>query len=109
MNQSAISGLGNIYTDYTDEILFGAGVAPKRRLGELTRPERDRLYTQLRHVCDVAIECGADPASFPEDWLIHARSPGAACPRCGDGVEKLTVSGRAGYWCPTCQGGTPGQ
>ncbi|MFW6111807.1 MAG: zinc finger domain-containing protein [Candidatus Bipolaricaulota bacterium] len=31
------------------------------------------------------------------------RSPGAHCPRCGKGIEKVKVSGRSAYNCPRFQ------
>lgn len=100
MNQSVISGLGNIYTD---EILFHAGIHPKQKLADISANVMETLYQSMHHVLSAAIEAGAEPERMPADFLIRRRQPGAACPRCGSPVEKIAVSGRNGYCCPVCQ------
>ncbi|MBS3809691.1 MAG: Fpg/Nei family DNA glycosylase [Desulfobacterales bacterium] len=100
MNQSVISGLGNIYTD---EILFHAGIHPRRKLADISAGMMERLYQTMHFVLSSAIEAGAEPEQMPADFLIRRRQPGATCPRCGAQVEKIAVSGRNGYFCPGCQ------
>jgi hypothetical protein len=58
----------------------------------------------MRRVVGEAIEFKADPDRAPSRYLLRRREPGARCPgRCSGEVEKITVSGRAGYYCPRCQ------
>jgi formamidopyrimidine-DNA glycosylase len=96
MDQGRLAGIGNVYSD---EILFDAGIHPRRRLSGLGDDERRRLYGSLRRVLEQAADCGADPDCFPDDWLTPAREA-RPCPRCGGTIEKLTVSGRTAYACP---------
>jgi formamidopyrimidine-DNA glycosylase len=100
MDQSKIAGIGNIYSD---EILFQAQIHPGMRANELCDDALDRLFLEMKCVLKIAIDRQADSISFPDSWIIHSRSEGAHCPRCGSRVEKLKISGRTSYFCPVCQ------
>lgn len=100
MNQSRIAGIGNIYSD---EILFQAKTAPRAEASELDGKEVGELYRSMRSVLETAIERGADPENLPRTWLLGHRERGGKCPRCGGEVERVEISGRNGYWCPSCQ------
>jgi formamidopyrimidine-DNA glycosylase len=103
MAQDAVAGVGNIYSD---EILFHARLAPRRRADGLTDAESARLHRQLGRVLRRAITAGAQPGRMPRGWLIHAREDGAACPRGRGVVRRYRAGGRTGYWCPACQDGS---
>jgi formamidopyrimidine-DNA glycosylase len=47
LNQTLLAGVGNIYAD---EGLFRAGIRPRRRAGQLTRVELEKLRGALREV-----------------------------------------------------------
>jgi formamidopyrimidine-DNA glycosylase len=100
MAQEAIAGVGNLYSD---EILFHARLAPRRRADALTGAEAARLHRQLGRVLTRAIEAGAQPERMPRGWLIQERRDGAECPRGRGVVRRYRAGGRTGYWCPTCQ------
>ncbi len=100
MNQKRICGLGNVYTD---EILFAAGIHPKRDCSELSEKEIDALFDSMHTVIDAAIEARAKPEEMPQSFLLPRREEGATCPRCGGRVNKTTISGRSTYFCPSCQ------
>jgi formamidopyrimidine-DNA glycosylase len=100
MDQSLIAGIGNIYSD---EILFQAGIHPKRSTGDLSEREVREIHKALRKVLGKAIEKHADPRKLPRSYLLPHREEGARCPGCSGVVEKVKVSGRSGYCCPTCQ------
>ena len=102
MDQSAIAGIGNIYSD---EILFHARLDPHGRACGLTDNEVARLHRQLRRVLERAIEAHAQPEQMPDGWLIHAREDGAPCPRGVGTIRPYRATGRTAYWCPECQGG----
>jgi formamidopyrimidine-DNA glycosylase len=57
----------------------------------------------MRRVLRVACDKLADVARFPRGYLLPRRGAGEACPRCGAALEKITVSGRTGIFCPHCQ------
>ncbi len=100
MDQSLVAGLGNVYSD---EILFQAGVHPRRRTDTLDTDELRALYRVMRRVLRVTTDHHADPGTFPRGYLTPRREDGAACPRCDDRIETCTVSGRTSYVCPQCQ------
>ncbi len=101
MNQEVIAGLGNVWTD---EILFQARLHPKTALRELAPGTLDTLYDTMQTVLHEAIDFNVNPDDAPEHYLLPRRSEGEPCPHgCGGEVAKITVSGRAGYYCPTCQ------
>ncbi|MEJ2010879.1 MAG: DNA-formamidopyrimidine glycosylase family protein [Anaerolineales bacterium] len=100
MNQSILAGIGNVYSD---EILFQLGWYPRGKVDRLDEEGLHAFYRTMRHVLREAAEREADPARFPDSWLIPHRRPGASCPRCRGEVQKIKVVGRSGYFCPACQ------
>lgn len=110
MNQKKLSGIGNVYSD---EILFQAGVHPKRKLSDLTDKEKNRLYDSLRLVLETAIEKEADPQQFPATFLTPHRSSGTGRDRRGrnsemrteDGwrIQKARIGGRGAFYSPEKQ------
>jgi len=100
MNQSHLAGIGNIYSD---EILFQAGIYPKKKAGKLTEEEGKKIYEKMDYVLKTAIDKEADVSSFPDSFLLSHRQEGKKCPGCNGKIQKIKVSGRAGYYCPGCQ------
>lgn len=100
MNQHAVAGLGNVYAD---EVLFQAGIHPRRKVRDLSTAERHRLRRALVTVLHKAIEAGADPQRLPATFLTPRRHAGAVCPRCGTALGVLKVGGRTAYYCPRRQ------
>lgn len=104
MDQAAIAGIGNIYSD---EILFQAGIHPKRRADKLGRDDRKRLFRQVKHVLETAVERGAGAElsvdALPRSFLLPQRKKGGRCPRCGSEIHAIKLSGRTAYYCPHCQ------
>ncbi len=105
LDQSFVSGLGNIYAD---EALHLAGLHPERTAGSLSTTEIERLYGAMRRVLEEAIPIGGariyhskarQVDGFPR---VHARR-GEPCPGCGEPVVKYTLAGRGTYLCPVCQ------
>ncbi len=110
LNQSLLSGLGNIYAD---ESLFGAGVRPRRRAVSLTRAELLRLYDAIQQVLSEAISAGGSSISdyvnadggsglFQLQHRVYQRT-GEPCLVCGTGIKRVVVAGRSSHYCPTCQ------
>lgn len=100
MNQSVVSGLGNVYTD---EILLAARRHPDHPVADLNEDALEELFDKMKYVLETAIEAKADPSDMPDTFLLPHRSEGEACPVCGGEIEKITVSGRSTYYCPSCQ------
>ena len=110
MDQREIAGLGNIYVN---EILFQAGVRPRRRAGRLTRDDCARLVTATRAVLDGAIARGGSSisdyrdgferfGSYQSEHQVYDRA-GEPCRRCGTAIRACVIAGRSSFYCPRCQ------
>jgi formamidopyrimidine-DNA glycosylase len=100
MDQKLLAGIGNVYSD---EILFQARVHPQDRVDRLSERALARVYKTMKSVLSKTIRYQADPHRVPKSWLLSHREKGAKCPRCGKGVNRLTISQRSAYLCPMCQ------
>jgi formamidopyrimidine-DNA glycosylase len=100
LDQHAIAGVGNLLAD---EILWQAGVSPRRRTGSLSEDELDELRRATRRAIRNAIRRGG--AHTGE--LNPERRPDGRCPRCGTELSRATIGGRTTYWCPRDQSDAP--
>jgi len=110
LNQTLLTGVGNIYAD---ESLFRAGIRPRRQAGRLTRAELEKLRLELRAVLEHAIRLGGSSVSdyvdadgvrgfFQLEHCVYLRT-GQPCLRCGTPIRRLVVAGRGTHYCPKCQ------
>jgi formamidopyrimidine-DNA glycosylase len=102
MNQAAVAGIGNVYSD---EICFQARLDPRTPATSLQDTAVRRLHRRLGGVLHTAADRGADPARVPRGWLLAHREDGAPCPRGNGTVRKISMSGRGAFYCPSCQPG----
>lgn len=100
MDQSLMAGIGNIYSD---EILFQAGVQPKRDVKDLNGRAVKKLFHTMRSVLKSAIRHEANPERLPNSFLLPHRERGASCPRCGVRLKTAKTAGRTSYFCPQDQ------
>lgn len=101
MNQSIISGIGNIYAD---EILFQAGVHPEARVDELDGERIKAIHRAMKRILNVAVKRNAEIDKLPPSYLLPRRYKGAVkCPRCNDQIKTKKIAGRTTYFCPNCQ------
>lgn len=100
MNQQVLAGLGNIYSD---EILFQAGIHPRRKVSSLKKGECREVHRKILSVLQEAIDCRVGETGWPDDWLLPRRKVDASCPRCEGRIERLKISGRRAYFCNTHQ------
>ena len=105
--EQRVPGLGN---GVLQDILFQAGVHPKRKIGTLTESEYGRLYTAVRlTLSDMTALGGRDTEKdlFGNPGCYRTRlsknTAGKPCPACGAIIEKTAYMGGAVYWCPGCQ------
>ena len=114
LDQSKVSGLGNIYVD---EVLFAAGVHPTRKANTLNSVETKAIYSSIRDILREAIELRGttfdsyhdafgETGKFQHRLKVFARA-GEPCPVCGTKIEKSRVAGRGTHVCPTCQPSKP--
>ena len=110
LNQSLLTGVGNIYAD---EGLFRAGIRPRRRAGRLTTAELERLRVALCKVLQQAIHLGGSSVSdyvdadgvrgfFQLEHCVYQRT-GQPCLRCQTPIKRILVGGRGTHYCPRCQ------
>jgi formamidopyrimidine-DNA glycosylase len=104
MNQKILAGIGNVYSD---EILFQAGLHPRTPVASLDEDALRRLYDAMVRVLETAVAARADPEKMPRDYLMTHRGPDGECPRCGEPLKEIKVSGRTAYFCPRRQGKRP--
>lgn len=99
-DQSILAGIGNIYAD---EILFQAGVHPKKKCNNLSRNQAKDIYKKMKKVLEKSVEKDGDISELPGSYLLPHREKGNKCPRCDGKIKKIKISGRSGYYCPSCQ------
>jgi len=110
LDQRRIAGLGNIYVS---EILFLAGVDPRRRAGALTLAEWTRVASHVVPVLEESIRrmgttfstfrsLWNEPGRYGEQLLVYDRA-GEPCSRCGEPVRRIVQGGRSTFFCPRCQ------
>ena len=110
LNQTLLSGVGNIYAD---ESLFRAGIRPRRQAGRLTHAELERLRRALLEVLEQAIRLGGSSVSdyvdaegvrgfFQLEHRVYQRT-GEPCLACGAVIQRVVLAGRSTHYCPRCQ------
>ncbi len=106
MDQTFLSGMGNIYTD---EALHIAGIHPLTISAELNREQAQKLLQAIQQVLLKGIERNGASfdwiyrgGSFQNEFRVYGRS-GQACPICGTLIEKIVVGQRGTHFCPVCQ------
>ena len=111
LDQSLISGVGNIYAD---EALWRAKLHYARATDTLTRPEITRLLAGIREVMRTALAAGGtsfdrlyvnvdgESGYFDRSLAVYGRD-GQPCPRCGTPVRRDPFMNRSSYSCPRCQ------
>lgn len=113
MDQSVISGVGNIFRA---ETLLRCGVSPFWAGDRLSADRVRRLWRDLVPLMEYGVATGfittveaADvPDPLPEGdeeaarWYVYHRT-GRPCLRCGSPVRERTAAGRRLFWCAACQ------
>ncbi len=103
LDQRFAAGVGNWIAD---EVLYQAGIDPRRRADTLSPVESRRVRSRLLSVIRRAVEVDAVKDRFPRTWLFHRRwgkKDDARTAR-GEPIEFLTIGGRTTAWVPTRQG-----
>ena len=111
LDQTLISGVGNIYAD---EALWRARLHGVRPTDQLTRPAVRRLLAHVRDVLGEAIVAGG--TSFDELYVnVNGESgyfdrslnaygrEGEPCHRCGTPIRREQFMNRSSFSCPRCQ------
>lgn len=112
MDQTFISGLGNIYSD---EVLFLAGVRHDRPASALTDREIKLLHEAIPIVLRESIESRGssiadeqyrdlygEVGSYQNRLRVYGREA-QPCVKCGTPIERARWSNRSTFYCPKCQ------
>ncbi|WP_428961486.1 bifunctional DNA-formamidopyrimidine glycosylase/DNA-(apurinic or apyrimidinic site) lyase [Micromonospora fluostatini] len=111
LDQTLISGVGNIYAD---EALWRAKLHGTRPTDALTGPAATRLLGHVRDVLAEAITAGGtsfdalyvnvngESGYFDRALNVYGRE-GEPCGRCGAPVRREAFMNRSSYSCPRCQ------
>jgi formamidopyrimidine-DNA glycosylase len=111
LDQSLVSGVGNIYAD---EALWRTRIHGERPGDRLTAAQVRELIGHARDVMTDALAQGG--TSFDAlyvnvngesgyfDRSLHAYGrEGEACERCGTAIRRVAFMNRSSYFCPQCQ------
>ena len=111
LDQTLVSGIGNIYAD---EALWRAKVHGERLCSALTKPALSRVLDHARDVMAEALGQGGtsfdalyvnvNGASGYFDRSLHAYGrAGTPCDRCGTVMRREHFMNRSSFSCPVCQ------
>ncbi|MDH6239075.1 bifunctional DNA-formamidopyrimidine glycosylase/DNA-(apurinic or apyrimidinic site) lyase [Aurantimicrobium minutum] len=111
LDQTLISGVGNIYAD---ESLWAAKIHGERSADSLSKAKAQKLLLEVRQVLNKALAEGG--TSFDAQYVnVNGQSgyfahslnaygqQGKPCPRCGTSIRKVSFMNRGSHFCPKCQ------
>ncbi|WP_125132150.1 bifunctional DNA-formamidopyrimidine glycosylase/DNA-(apurinic or apyrimidinic site) lyase [Microbacterium sp. 10M-3C3] len=111
LDQTTVSGIGNIYAD---ESLWAARIHPETPARELSGRAVGRLLAEVRAVLDRALAEGGtsfdaqyvnvngQAGYFAHSLNAYGRT-GEPCPRCGRPIVRVSFTNRSSHFCPRCQ------
>lgn len=111
LDQTLVSGVGNIYAD---EALWRARLHGERSTRTMTRPVARELFG---HVADVMREALAQGGTSFDALYVNVNGEsgyfdrsldaygreGEPCHRCGSTMKRIPFAGRSSTFCPKCQ------
>jgi len=111
LDQTLISGVGNIYAD---ESLWRAKLHGEHPADRITKPRATTLLDAARAVMTEALAVGG--TSFDSLYVnVNGQSgyfsralnaygqAGQPCPRCQTAIQRIAFMNRSSYFCPRCQ------
>ena len=116
LDQSVVAGLGNIYAS---EVLFRAGLSPRRKAANVQGGRARKLVRAIKTVLTEAIAAGGSSfrdhrrpdgelGYFQHAWAVYGRQ-GKTCPGCDcdpartGGIRRIKQSGRSTFYCASRQ------
>jgi formamidopyrimidine-DNA glycosylase len=111
LDQTVVSGIGNIYAD---EALWATRLHPETPASALSTRTVNRLLAEVRAVLEKALAEGG--TSFDAQYVnvngqagyfahsLHAYGrTGEPCDRCGRPIVRVSFMNRSSHYCPHCQ------
>ena len=111
LDQSLVSGIGNIYAD---ESLWRAKLHPRRATSSLSGAQVATVLAAVREVLEQALAEGGtsfdalyvnvngQSGYFDRSLQAYGRA-GQACRRCGAAIVREAFMNRSSFFCPRCQ------
>ena len=111
LDQTVVSGVGNIYAD---EALWAARIHPQRPAHAVSASQARDLLAAVRTVMTRALAQGGtsfdalyvnvngESGYFSRDLTAYGRA-GQPCERCGGAIQVERIGGRSTHWCRRCQ------
>lgn len=104
LDQAFLAGLGNYLRA---EILWDAELLPKHKPDDLTPAQLAKLANSLLTIPRLSyMTRGEDNPNYHHGALFEFQvfsRDGLACPRCGDIIQKTSLSSRPFFYCASCQ------
>jgi formamidopyrimidine-DNA glycosylase len=111
LDQTVVSGIGNIYAD---EALWRAQLHGLRATERLTRPQVRRVLAAAAEVMMQALAQGGTSfdalyvnvngaSGYFDRSLAAYGQEGRPCPRCGTAIRREAFMNRSSFSCPRCQ------
>lgn len=110
LEQSIVTGLGNIYAD---EVCFRAGILPTRIANTLSKKEVDKLHQAIIEIIPKAVEMGGSSianyimadgsrGTYAREHKVYGKA-GKLCVECGQVLQKIIINSRTTVFCQFCQ------
>jgi formamidopyrimidine-DNA glycosylase len=111
LDQTVVSGIGNIYAD---ESLWRAKIHPRRMGSSLKEAQLELLIESATQVMSDALAAGGtsfddlyvnvngESGYFERSLAVYGQR-GEPCPRCGAKIVRESFMNRSSHFCPTCQ------
>ena len=107
VSRKYFTGFGN---GYAQDILWQAGIHPRRKAETFTEKEARSLFAAFIGVAEKAVAAGGrtiernllnEPGSY--EPAMYRGTLGTPCSKCGAEIQKFPFEGGACYICPECQ------
>ncbi|MDL5350455.1 bifunctional DNA-formamidopyrimidine glycosylase/DNA-(apurinic or apyrimidinic site) lyase [Microbacterium sp. zg-YB36] len=111
LDQTVLSGVGNIYAD---EALWASRIHPETPAAALSSRAARKLLAEIRAVLEKALAEGGtsfdaqyvnvngQAGYFAHSLNAYGRT-GQPCPRCGAPIVRVSFTNRSSHFCPRCQ------
>jgi formamidopyrimidine-DNA glycosylase len=110
MEQSFISGIGNLYAA---EALFKARIHPWRVASSLSHKEKENLFSAIKDILNAAIKhqgssvdqyvtVSGQKGDYARYHQVYDRE-NLPCLVCKTPIKRISQGGRGTYFCPRCQ------
>ena len=111
LDQTVVSGIGNIYAD---ESLWATRLHPEQPANSVSARKVTELLAAVRAVLNKALAEGGTSfdaqyvnvngqAGYFSRYLHSYGRTGEPCDRCGTPIKRIAFGGRSSHFCPRCQ------